>query len=93
MPTNKGTFPFAERLAFNNSRIKGMQCSDLSSTISGILVLQYVLEMRNTTSLGLDGRIASETPYSSFSLSHAPVNNSGSWGVKASIQKHSSAGQ
>ena len=28
-----------------------MQCSDLSSTISGILILQYVLEMRNTTFL------------------------------------------
>ena len=45
-----------------------MQCSDLSSTISGILILQYVLEMRNITSLGLDGGTASEIPYSSSSL-------------------------
>ena len=67
-----------------------MQCSDLSSTISGILVLQYGLEMRNITSLGVDGKIDSETAYSSFSLSPTPVNNSG---VKPSIQKYSSAGQ
>lgn len=69
MPTKRGAFPLPERLSFNSSRINGMQCSDLSSTISGILVLQYVLEMRNTTYLGLDGRIASETTYSNFSLS------------------------
>ena len=29
-----------------------MQYSDLSSTISGILILQYVLKMDNATSLG-----------------------------------------
>ena len=31
-----------------------MQCSDISSIISGILILQYVLKMRNTTFLGLE---------------------------------------
>ena len=46
-----------------------MQCSDLSSTISGILILQYVLEMRNTKFLGLDGGIASKIPSSSSSVS------------------------
>ena len=64
MPTKKGVSPLLERLYFNKSRMKGIQCSDLSSTISGILILQYVLRMRNTTSLRLDGRMAPEIPYS-----------------------------
>ena len=68
MPTKKGTSSLLERLFFNHSRMKDMQCSDLSSTISGILILQYVLEMRNITSLGLDGGTALEIPYSSSSL-------------------------
>ena len=69
MPTKKGNSSLRERLFFNRSRMKDMQCSDLPSTSSGMLILQYVLEMRNTTSLGLDGEIASKIPYSSSSLS------------------------
>ncbi len=83
MPTKIGTSSLPERLFFNRSRMKDMQCSDLSSTISGILILQYVLEMRNTTFLGLDSGIASEKPYNSLGLSD--VNKSGGCGVKASI--------
>ena len=60
MPTKKGVSPLLERLYFNNSRMKGIQCSDLSSSISGILILQFVLGVRHTTSLGLDDEMASE---------------------------------
>ena len=45
-----------------------MQGSDLSSTISGILILQYVLEMHNTTFLEPDSGIATKIAYSSSNL-------------------------
>ena len=83
MPTKKGTSSLPERLFFNRSRMKDMQCSDLSSTILGILILQYVLEMRNTTFLGLGSGIASENPNNSLSLSD--INKRGGCGVKPSI--------
>ena len=69
-----------------------MQCSDLSSTISGILILQYVLEMRNATSLGWP--LKHHTVALAFSvIPTCACHDSGSCGVKPSIQKYRSAGQ
>ena len=69
-----------------------MQCSDLSSTISGILILQYVLEMRNATSLGKP--LKQHTV--ALALSVIPTcacHDSGSCRVKPSVQKYRTAGQ